>query len=56
MTVPFMYSFRRLFNKFATIFLSLIFHLGYFSYKKGNLKFSDSKMWWREESEKFAFP
>ena len=25
--------------------------LGYFSHKKGNLKFSDSKMWWREESE-----
>ena len=26
--------------------------LGYFSYKKGNQKFSNSKMWWREASEK----
>ena len=45
---------------FPTIFWSLILHistpkLGYFSYKKGNLKFSDSKMWWREESKNSHF-
>ena len=40
-------------------FWSFIFHislprLGYFSYKKGNQKFSDSKIRRREESEKFS--
>ena len=55
-----MYNFRSLFNKFPTIFLSLISYillltLGIFSQKKGNLKFSDSKMWSREESVKFSF-
>ena len=58
-TVPFMYNFRSLSNKFTTIFWSLIFHillprLGYFSQKKGNQKFSDSKRWRREESEKLS--
>ena len=38
MTVPFMYCFRRLFNKFATIFLSLIFHF-IFRTKKETLNF-----------------
>ena len=57
MTVPFMYNFRSLSNKLATIFWSLIFAL-YFtgktiflSKKKSNLKFSDPKMWWREKLE-----
>ena len=41
------------------IFWSFIFHislprLGYFSYKKGNQKFSDSKIRRWEESEKFS--
>ena len=45
---------------FPTIFWGLILRisppkLGYFSYKKGNLKFSDSKMWWREESKNSHF-
>ena len=48
-----MCKFWRRCNKFSTIFWSLIFHislprLGYFSYKKGNLKFSDWKVWWRK--------
>ena len=48
-TAPFMYNFRSSTNKFPTIFGSLIFHisflrLGYFSLKKGNLKFSDLKI------------
>ena len=52
-------SSNKTFLNFTTIFWSLIFHmslprLGYFSYKKGNLKFSHSKMWWKEESEKFS--
>ena len=56
-----MYNFRRLSNKFPTIFWSLIFRISfprlrYFSQKKGNLKFSESKMLWEEEeSEKFHF-
>ena len=46
-------------NKFPTIFWSLIFQispprLGYFSYKKGSLNFSDSKMWWTDKSEQFS--
>ena len=53
-----MYNFWSLFNKFPTIFWSLIFHilpprLGYFLYKNGYLKLSDSKMY-GEESEKFS--
>ena len=47
--------------EFPTIFWRLIFHislprLGYFPYSNGNVKFSESKMWWREESEKFSLP
>ena len=56
MTVPFMYNFPSLYNRRPTIFLSffkfiylfhfIFFHiplpkLGYFSYKKENLKFLD---------------
>ena len=52
MTVPFMYNFPSLYNRRPTISLSffkfiyLFFHiplpkLGYFSYKKENLKFLD---------------
>ena len=53
MSVQFMYNFE------ARLINSLRFPGGYFShwlflYKKGNLKFSDSKMWWKEESEKFS--
>ena len=45
---------------FPTIFWSLILHisltrLGYFSSKKGKLKFFDTKMWWTEESENSSF-
>ena len=59
MIVLFRYNFRRLSNRFPIIFWSFIFHiflprLGYFSYKKGNQKFSDSKIRRREESEKFS--
>ena len=58
-TVPFVYNFRGLSNKFTTIFWSLLFQillpwLGYFSQSKGNQKFSDSKRWRREESEKLS--
>ena len=46
MTVPFMYNFRNVSDKFPKIFWSLIFHilLPSLGYKKGNLEFSDSKM------------
>ena len=55
-----MYNFPSLYNKRPTIFLSFFFFffhislpkLGYFSYKKENQKFLDSKMWWREEFKK----
>ena len=59
-----MYNFPSLYNKRPTIFLSFFFFffffffhislpkLGYFSYKKENQKFLDSKMWWREELKK----
>ena len=37
----------------VTIFI--FYYPGYtFFLEKGNLKFSDSQMWWREESEKFS--
>ena len=53
MTVPFMYNFRSISNKFPTIFLSLISHFSpkvrLFFVEKGNLKFSDWKMRRREE-------
>ena len=57
MTVPFMYNFQSLSNKFATILWSLIFHislprLSYFSQKKQ--KFSESKMRLKKESEKIS--
>ena len=59
MTVPFMYNFWSLSNKFPTIFWRLIFHISLpqerlFFAEKGNLKLWDSKMSWREESEKFS--
>ena len=60
MTVPNMYyNFRTLSNKFPTIFWSLIFgilppRLSYFSQEKETEKISDSKMRWKEESEKFS--
>ena len=41
MTVPFTYNFLK------TNFHILLPKLGYFSQKKGNLKFSDTKMQWR---------
>ena len=62
MTIPLMYNFRSLFNKFPTIF-SLKFNFSHFILRiklffffaeKGNLKFIDSKMRWEEESEKFS--
>ena len=54
----FKYNLRSLSDKFPTIVWSLLFHisqprLDYFSYKKKNLKFSDTKMWQREESENY---
>ena len=56
MADPFKNNFRGLSDKFPTI---LIFHilfprLGYFSRKKEKIKYSDLKMWRREESEKFS--
>ena len=57
MTVPLMYNFRSLSNKFPTIFRSKLNFLHFspqinlFFVEKRNLKFSDSKMRWREESE-----
>ena len=59
MTVPLTHNFRSLSYKFPTIFWSLIIHislprLGYFSSRKGNLKCSDLKIWWREKSGKFS--
>ena len=58
-TVPFIYNFRNLSNIFSTIFWSLIFPislhmLGYFSYRKENLKLSGLKMRYREESKKLS--
>ena len=48
MTVPFMYNFRSLSDKFRTIFWSLIFpislpRLNYFSLKKETLNFRNRK-------------
>ena len=45
--IPLMYNFQSLSNKFPTILWSFIFYnshtrLGYFSWEKGNLNFSDS--------------
>ena len=59
MTVPLTHNFRSLSYKFPTIFWSLIIRislprLGYFSSRKGNLKCSDLKIWWREKSGKFS--
>ena len=56
MTTPFMYNFRSLSNKFPKIFLSLILRIALPSklFFVGNLKFSDLKMWWREDSKKFV--
>ena len=59
MTVPLTHNFRSLSYKFLTIFWSLIIRislprLGYFSSRKGNLKCSDLKIWWREKSGKFS--
>ena len=58
-TIPFIFNFRNISNKFPKIFLSLIFcisvlRVSLFSVRKGNLKFSDSKMQLRGESEKFT--
>ena len=59
MTVLFMYNFRSLSNKFPKIFLSLIFRISLPKLSlipivrgKRKLMFSDSRMLWREESEK----
>ena len=53
-----MYKFRSLSDKCPMIFLSLFFHISLqvrlFFVAKGNLKCSDLKMLWREESEKFS--
>ena len=51
-----MYNFPKLFLQitydFEFNFSHFIPMLGFFFVEKGNLKFSDSKMWWREKSEK----
>ena len=54
-----MYNFRSLSYKFPTIFLSLIFRISLPKLslmpvvrRKRKLMFSDSKMLWREKSEK----
>ena len=59
MTVPFMYNFRSLSNKIPYDFLK--FNLSpvtpqvkLFFLVKGNLKFSEPKMRYREESEKLS--
>ena len=59
MTVPFMYSFRSTSNQIPYDFLKFNFshfspQVRLFFLEKGNLKFSDSKMRWKEESEKFS--
>ena len=55
MTTPFMHNFRISSNKFLKIFLSLILRIALPSklFFVGNVKFSDLKMWWREDSKKF---
>ena len=59
MTVPFMCNFQSLSNKFRTIFWSFNFshftpQARLFFERKRKPKFSDSKMWWREESKNFS--
>ena len=50
MTVPFMYNFR-----FSEVnFSHFTLQIKLFFEEKGNLKFSDSKMRWKEESENFS--
>ena len=55
MTTPFMHNFRSSSNKFPKIFLSLILRIALPSklFFVGSVKFSDLKMWWREDSKKF---
>ena len=39
----------------SEVIFFIFYYPGYtFFLEKGNLKFSDSQMWWREESEKFS--